>query len=144
MTEYIMILYLNIGNLHDDFFFQAWSDVTKLSFVEETDSTVFADIEIVFGDDSANSLHPVAFTSQDPTFEQSTLAHAFIPTNPYSRTGAGRLTGDVHFNDGYRWIRPDCEGKNKQLCSMTYIHIKHISIVTHYDTIVLNLVSKIC
>ena len=111
-----MILYLNIGNLHDDFFFQAWSDVTKLSFVEETDSTVFADIEIVFGNiNSANSLHPVVFTSQDPTFEQSTLAHAFIPTNPYSRTGAGRLTGDVHFNDANRWIRPDCEGKNNRL-----------------------------
>ena len=117
----MMILYLKIRNLHD-FFFQAWSDVTQLSFVEETDSTAFADIEIVFGDDSANSLHPVAFTSQDPTFEQSTLAHAFIPTSPYSRTGAGRLSGDVHFNDAYRWIRPDCEGK-------TYIHIAYILIV---------------
>ena len=92
---------------------------------------MFADIEIVFGDDSANSLHPVAFTSKDPSFEQSTLAHAFIPTNPYSRTAAGRLTGDVHFNDGFRWIRPDCEGK-------TYIHITYILIVTECNNTMLN------
>ena len=71
-----------------------WSDVTPLTFTEETSSRTAADIEIRFvtyehGDSNA-------FDGKG-----GTLAHAFYP--PFRGSSVRAIQGDAHFDDDETW-----------------------------------------